>query len=241
MKGLILISPAGLAPHPPQELMVPADTLGFKLRLIDKMWDRNYTPQSIARVMGYFAPGYVKKAVTYRFGSDRWAAEDTQAIADYLYHISALPASGEYAMNTLLMAKIFSSVESPTQQRPRVLAREPITPEHLAHLTGVTETNGDGSAEDPVDLTANISSLTSTSPNGTPILILYGDNDWLCFPEVRSYVQTLQSCGLSARLSIIREAGHHLYMDNPDQYHDEIHDWVQDCVLKKGKKNMHQR
>ena len=68
LKGLILISPAGLAPHPPPERIVPRHTLDFRLRLLGRAWDSNYTPQAIARWMGRLAPKHVRGAVNRRFG-----------------------------------------------------------------------------------------------------------------------------------------------------------------------------
>lgn len=170
-------------------------------------------------------------AVLYvvHIGESRWAEEDMQAISNYLYHISALPASGEYAMNTLLTAQFVSTPEDPEVKRPRVLAREPISPEQLAHLRDLTGS----AAERPIDLSVDSTSRAS----GTPMLILYGDNDWLWFPEVNSYVQSLRNGGVDVRLSTVREAGHHLYLDNPDQYHDEVHCWVRDKVMTNVKKD----
>lgn len=178
-----------------------------------------------ARTMGHFAPKYVRQAVDRRFGAERFPDQDMQAIANYLYHISALPASGEYALNTLLTGCFINTPENPEMKRPRVLAREPIMPDHFAILSSTKKS-------EPVDLTGEDFYGMGAASKATPILIMYGDNDWLCFPEVKSYVQRLRNCGVDARLSIIREAGHHLYMDNPGQYHDEINCWLQDRVLK---------
>jgi pimeloyl-ACP methyl ester carboxylesterase len=257
MKGLLLISPAGLAPHPPPERVVPPAALGLRLRLLDRLWGRNYTPQAVARALGHFGPGLVSKVVNRRFGEDRWDKADATAISEYFYHISALPASGEFAMNTLLMACFVSAAESPETRRPRVLAREPLTAESFAHLRaglhasadrdrdrdgdrdrdrdGVGgEGKGSGTEDSPVDLTGGgEGDLSGDTPHrrATPLLVLYGDSDWLSFPEAAAYVRGLQDSGLDARLAIVRGAGHHLYMDNPEQYHDEIHGWVRDRVL----------
>lgn len=153
-----------------------------------------------------------------------------QAIADYLHHISALPASGEYALNTLLTACFESSAENPEMQRPRVLARDPLAPQYFTHLRG----SSGRKRSDPVDLCTEDDIDANKTEKGVPLLILYGDNDWLCFPEVNSYVDTLRNYGVDASLSVIRQAGHHLYMDNPDQYHDEIRGWVRNRILTKN-------
>ena len=158
-----------------------------------------------------------------------------QAIANYLYHISALPASGEYALNTLLTAEFVTTPEDPEVKRPRVLAREPISPEQLVHLRGLSGTAASNAIELSDDNSCSNGS-SSMSTSGTPVLILYGDNDWLRFPEVKSYVQSLRNSGVDVRLSTVREAGHHLYLDNPVQYHEEIYSWVRDKIVSKAKK-----
>ena len=199
LKGLVLLSPAGLAPH---EESVPVEELSFKLRMLDRMWNRNYTPQMFARLTSHWAPNYVKGVIQRRFGADRWSDAETSAISSYLYHISALPASGEYALNTLLMARMIRAGGSSNGMRPRIYAREPITAEHLAPLKGIHD------------------SLSSV-----PVLVMYGDNDWISFPGVADYVNGLKDAGIDATYALIADAGHHLYMDNPDQCHREIDEW----------------
>ncbi len=53
IKGLILLSAAGLRPHPPEENQIPPSELdNSRLRWIMSFWAANYTPQSLVRMFG---------------------------------------------------------------------------------------------------------------------------------------------------------------------------------------------
>ena len=63
----------------------------------------------------------VDRIVRRRFRSLGWSEEQIQVIADYLYHITAAPGSGEYSMNSLLVPLVRADTS-----RPGVFAREPL-------------------------------------------------------------------------------------------------------------------
>jgi pimeloyl-ACP methyl ester carboxylesterase len=155
-------------------------------------------------------PDTVRGAVRRRFGSDRWSAEDTSLIADYLYHITAGKASGEYAMNSLLKPVISQAIdtENPTathetRRTTGVYAREPVTPVKFKE------------------------SYQASSKNPPPVLIVYGDHDWLRFPSVGKYVEDMNRNGIDAAVVTIPQAGHHLYLDNAPKFHQEVFDWLE--------------
>ena len=125
VQSLVLASPAGLAATPttqsaaqserqPEEALppsappapssysssrravVPMEDLPLAMRLMDAMWSSNVTPQQIIRAMGRWrGPDLVRRAVAGRFRGQAWEAERVDAVADYLYHITAQPGSGE--------------------------------------------------------------------------------------------------------------------------------------------------
>jgi cardiolipin-specific phospholipase len=198
-----LLSPAGLAPHPPIEKQVPSHQVNSRfMSWAGYLWEKDFTPQAYVRLLGHWGSNTVGKSLSRRFGSDRWLPEETAALTNYLYHISALPASGEYALNAILKPLVHMHGD---QQRPHVYAREPIHPSSLAPLSP---------------------QRNSYCPEiGIPILLLYGDDDWICFPDVEEYVNDVKREGVDIKLSIIRNAGHHLYMDNVDHCHEEINKW----------------
>ena len=87
-----------------------------------------------------------------------------------------------------------------------------------------------------------------------PLLLIYGENDWLRYPELESDVQrwvasrnVYQSSSLSpttssssctttttttssappVTLKIVSKAGHHLYLDNPKEFNQAVIEWLQ--------------
>ena len=94
--------PAPPAPPAPssysssRRAVVPMEDLPLAMRLVDAMWSSNVTPQQIIRAMGRWrGPGLVRRAVAGRFRGQSWEADRVDAVADYLYHITAQPGSGE--------------------------------------------------------------------------------------------------------------------------------------------------
>eukprot|EP00510_Aplanochytrium_minuta_P004965 CAMPEP_0184007668 /NCGR_PEP_ID=MMETSP0954-20121128/1477_1 /TAXON_ID=627963 /ORGANISM="Aplanochytrium sp, Strain PBS07" /LENGTH=294 /DNA_ID=CAMNT_0026286555 /DNA_START=195 /DNA_END=1079 /DNA_ORIENTATION=- len=118
VETLILASPVGF---PEPEKFTTANRNGENpaqaLQLIDALWRKNATPQSIVRMLGPRGLKTVSSVVKRRF-QNRWSESDNDLIASYLYHISVAKASGEYALNSLLMP-----VMGPN---PGVYAREPL-------------------------------------------------------------------------------------------------------------------
>lgn len=125
--------------------------------------------------------------VARRFGSDRWSTSDAEVISDYLYHISALPRGGEEALNALLRL-VFTSVQGQGQEggeekayvRPKCLARKHVTPADLAVLAPLTDTTSANSASGSSSMAGR-----DASRKGVPMLLMYGDNDWMAFPGAR--------------------------------------------------------
>jgi pimeloyl-ACP methyl ester carboxylesterase len=172
--------------------------------------------------VGPFASKYVKQAVVGRFGADRWPEHQSNLIAEYLYGISALPPSGENTFNSILLPIAHrvtlqpDSPDSESEVRFAVYAREQLQPKDFVITSSAL---AEGSPEE--------SKTTSSQQQrcNIPILILYGDDDWISFPGVRKYVQEMQSYDVNTTLRIIPHAGHHLYMDNKDEVIKSIDDW----------------
>ncbi|ORX91650.1 alpha/beta-hydrolase [Basidiobolus meristosporus CBS 931.73] len=71
-----------------------------------KLWNWNVTPQSIVRFTGRFGPSLVGGYVYRRFAFlDK---EDQDDLKDYIYHISSMSGSGEYALGTILEPGAFA-------------------------------------------------------------------------------------------------------------------------------------
>jgi cardiolipin-specific phospholipase len=121
---LILASPAGLPPdhnNPDvEEAMggVVAVTGQVVPSWLYFLWANNYTPQWFLRKFGPIGPKVVRSYVKRRLPGLR--DEEREIFSDYMYHVSAAPGCGEYALGTIL--------------KPGAWAREPLH-DHLAELS----------------------------------------------------------------------------------------------------------
>jgi pimeloyl-ACP methyl ester carboxylesterase len=72
---------------------------------------------------------------------------------------------------------------------------------------------------------------SSTAANFPPVLILFGDHDWLRFPNVEEFVERANAKGFRLHYRMISKAGHHLYLDNADEVHAAIYEWRKSTKL----------
>lgn len=101
VEKLFMVSPVGL-PEPSDPLLsLEYAITGHKIpSLIKYMWNANYTPQWLCRILGPFGPKFVQKYVEARFKS--LESIHKFPFTQYLYHILTDKASGEYSLNALL-------------------------------------------------------------------------------------------------------------------------------------------
>ncbi|CAG8491751.1 9707_t:CDS:2 [Acaulospora morrowiae] len=98
---LILVSPAGIPPNPYENNKNMKSSGGRTIPgWVIKLWEANITPQLIMRWAGPFGPSLVSQYTTRRFA--HLDVQDQIDLHDYLYHISAAPGSGEYALSKIL-------------------------------------------------------------------------------------------------------------------------------------------
>eukprot|EP01039_Chlorochromonas_danica_P006905 gene6905-7630_t len=220
IKGLVLISPVGVTNPPPVEQHAEPGQLDWRMRLIKNLWEMNFTPQSVVRIAGSHGPKLVKNAISIdgRF-SKQFQSEELQVLSDYFYHITALPGSGEYALNSLLQP-IFTKPESESEvseansrDSPSSSRRE--KRKRRGYSSGVY-------AREPLE--QELSSLRM------PILLMYGDKDWLYYPTASDSIDLWNKSGGRAELKIINNAGHHLYMDNSKDFNNSVVDWVRNTL-----------
>tara|TARA_B110000091_G_scaffold168344_1_gene180320 strand:- start:102 stop:1436 length:1335 start_codon:yes stop_codon:yes gene_type:complete len=127
VQRLYLISPAGLPAPPPSATSVAhADTSSTALKVLDFGWQNNVTPSSVVRLLGPKGPEKVQEILRRRF-RNRWNDQETQLLADYLYHLQAAEPSGEYAMNGLLTPMT-------SEGKVGLFARRPLVDRMAEHL-----------------------------------------------------------------------------------------------------------
>lgn len=187
----------------------------------------------------------VRNVLDRRFGG-RWSPVELDLISSYLYHISAAPALGEYSLNSLLevVTSTDSSHHKPGQQ---VDSREVVTADHNPESGTQTVVPAKSStfiyAREP--LVDRLHEL----PKSLPVLVLFGDNDWLYNPmsiinrDIRnlrtgkrqpSSVHSAElikddlrsNRGIDITLQVIPDAGHHIYLDNAKGFTNSITSWL---------------
>ena len=244
---MILFSPVGLEPLPIHEEVVSPRKVSFRAAAAVGLLQSNYTPQGLIRAFGHLGKERVHVLVARRFGSDRWSTTESEVISDYLYHISALPRAGEDALNGLLQL-LFVKIPSTSgeiQTRPKCLARKPLAPmdfagfaspkfvalEERSKLSATELYNSQSEFDEVKDSKVDNSSsnVDSVVRSGIPILLMYGDYDWMHFHQAKKFIEDLNTnFGVNASFKLIRNAGHHLYMDNAGHFHSVIDTWLQE-------------
>jgi len=207
MKGLLLFSPAGLEPLSDHEIIPHEEISNWKLVWADRLWRCNFTPQGVVRLLGPWGSGAVKNLVSMRFGPDKWPADEAGLISDYLFHLCAMPHASENALSVIFEPKMVKETRAgvPGAQRPRVFTKEPIAPHDLGPALGGTEK--------------------------IPLLLMYGDHDWMGFPTAHKFSAALQEdYNVDSTFAIIPQAGHHLYLDNTDEFHRIVDSWLHKSV-----------
>lgn len=215
ISSLVLISPVGVPAQPPKDEHMDMNSMDWRIRVAKNLWKMNFTPQSLIRLTGSRGPNLVKPILNRRFSS-RWNDEELQLITDYFYQISIAPSSGELGLNALLEPiflkvkdDLVTSASDSNSGKPRrvsrggVYAKEPLE-------------------QEMVNLDKRI-----------PVLVLYGDNDWLYYPTVEDTMRLWRSHGLNAKYITVSNAGHHLYIENSDHFNKVVLDWANAAYTNK--------
>ncbi|KAK1775933.1 Alpha/Beta hydrolase protein [Copromyces sp. CBS 386.78] len=180
------------------------------------LWDANVSPFSIVRMTGPLGPRFVSGWTSRRF--NHLPPEEKEALHTYSYSLFRQKGSGEYVLPYLLAPGAFA--RSPVINRIQDVGRQiiaqsqPQTPE--------------GTPAAPI------------REAGFPIVFLYGENDWMdvaggyaaeekirkrveqaLLDKSRTEEERKRENG-SAKVVVIRRAGHHLYIDNPDEFNEVV-------------------
>ncbi|KAI0100981.1 alpha/beta-hydrolase [Nemania sp. FL0031] len=172
------------------------------------LWDANVSPFSIVRLAGPLGPRFVSGWTSRRF--NHLPDEEKQTLHDYAYSLFRQKGSGEYVLPYVLAPG--AHARSPIINRIHAVGRQIITP--------ATE------------------STPAVKETGFPIVFMYGENDWMDvagglaseekLKEVKARVlsqateEEKQKENGSCKVIVVTKAGHHLYLDNPDEFNDYI-------------------
>lgn len=197
-------------------------------KLLSYLWDANISPFSIVRWTGPLGPRFVSGWTSRRFS--HLPETEAQALHEYAYSLFRQRGSGEYALAYILAPGAFA--RSPLIRRIHGVGRQPLpSPDSQSTTTG-----------------------TVTKETGIPIVMMYGENDWMDIAGGFAAEQKLKegkAAALekatreerklehgSAKVVVIQKAGHHLYLDGYEQFNEVMRKEMEETKrhLKKQKK-----
>ncbi|KAI0111761.1 alpha/beta-hydrolase [Daldinia grandis] len=178
------------------------------------LWDANVSPFSIVRLAGPLGPRLASGWTSRRF--NHLTPEEKQTLHDYAYSIFRQRGSGEYVLPYLLAPG--AHARRPVISRVHRVGRQVITP--------ATETE------------------PAVKETGFPIIFMYGENDWMDVAGGLAAEEKLKEAQAKillnaaeeerrkekgdAKVVIVSRAGHHLYLDNPDEFNKYIREEQED-------------
>ncbi|KAI1081626.1 alpha/beta-hydrolase [Whalleya microplaca] len=174
------------------------------------LWDANVSPFSIVRLTGPLGPRFVSGWTSRRF--NHLPPDEKQTLHDYAYTLFKQKGSGEYVLPYLLA--------------PGAHARRPV----INRIHGVGRQTISPASE----------SAPAVKETGIPIVFMYGENDWMDVAGGLAAEEKLKQAKAktllsateeekrrengSAKVVVVSKAGHHLYLDNPDEFNRYVVD-----------------
>lgn len=186
------------------------------------LWDANVSPFSLVRWSGPMGPRLVSGWTSRRFS--HLPAEESQALHDYSYSLFRQRGSGEYALAYVLAPGAFA--RSPLIRRIHGVGRQLLQ----VHKEPSPDNLGDQ------QLTATVAH--KARENGIPIVLMYGEVDWMDVAGgyaaeerikqekkkvlAQASEEEKQKENGDVKVTVIKKAGHHLYLEGYEQFNDEI-------------------
>ncbi|KAG8528550.1 uncharacterized protein KY384_007468 [Bacidia gigantensis] len=184
------------------------------------LWEANISPFGLVRWTGPLGPCLVSGWTSRRFS--HLGSEEAKALHTYAYSLFRLRGSGEYALSYILAPGAFA--RSPLIRRIGGVGRQYLQP--------------NGSVASTVD------SAKREREKGIPIVLMYGENDWMDvaggyaaeqkLKEEKEHVlkdslpeQRSQDRG-SAKVVVIKKAGHHVYLDGWEEFNEVMRKEMED-------------
>ena len=223
---------------------------------ITYLWDANFSPFSFVRWTGPLGPRFVSGWTTRRFSHLPQA--EAQALHTYAYTLFKQRGSGEYALAYILAPGAFA--RSPLIRRISGVGRQYIQPDGSAASTvaparsSTTSSKAVSKASSTAASTSNIISPAAGAKReaGVPVVLMYGENDWMdvsggydaadkidaatqealanATPEER------EADNGSAKVYIIKNAGHHLYLEGDQQFNELMLQEMEDVKVREAKR-----
>ncbi|MCJ1413947.1 hypothetical protein MMC32_000272 [Xylographa parallela] len=176
------------------------------------LWDANVSPFSVVRWAGPLGPRFVSGWTSRRFS--HLPPEEAQALHAYSYTLFKQRGSGEYALTYILAPGAFA--RSPLIRRIQGVGRQIITP------SGAT--------------TSTVELAAQRRETGIPVVMMYGENDWMDIAGGYAAEQKLKEAkeqalknasaeerkkeAGDAKVLVIKKAGHHVYLDGWEEFNE---------------------
>jgi cardiolipin-specific phospholipase len=189
------------------------------------LWDANVSPFSIVRFAGPLGPRLVSGWTSRRFS--QMPPDEAQALHDYSYSLFRQRGSGEYALAYILAPGAFA--RSPLIRRIQGVGRQCLEP----HPTPTP----DDAASSPLP-------VAKVRETGVPVVLMYGEHDWMDVAGGHAAMEKLNAEKRKAlananeeetarenghaKVTMIRKAGHHVYLDGWEQFNEEMLEEMKD-------------
>ncbi|WPG98019.1 putative cardiolipin-specific deacylase, mitochondrial [Acrodontium crateriforme] len=196
------------------------------------LWDANISPFSLVRLSGPLGPRLVSGWTSRRFS--HLPPDEAQALHDYAYSLFRQRGSGEYALAYILAPGAFA--RSPLLRRIQGVGRQFLEP----HSTPT--------ADAPSNTLDPASTARRLRETGVPVVLMYGEQDWMDVGgghDAAAKIKIAKQEALASatpeekeaengdvKVSIIKKAGHHLYLDGWEQFNREIGEEMKDVEAR---------
>ena len=197
------------------------------------LWDANISPFSFVRWAGPLGPRLVSGWTSRRFS--HLPPEEAQALHDYAYSLFRLRGSGEYALAYILAPGAFA--RSPLIRRIDGVGRQPLVAS-TGSTRGAEGDDGKGVGSMPAQ----------THENGLPVVLMYGENDWMDVSggyAAKDKLDKAREIALQGKsreerkadqggtkVVIINGAGHHVYLDGWEEFNEVMMKEMEDTRLR---------
>lgn len=191
------------------------------------LWDANISPFSVVRWSGPLGPRFVSGWTSRRFS--HLESSEAQALHNYAYSLFRQRGSGEYALAYILAPGAFA--RSPLIRRIHCVGRQIVAPNDTT--------------------TPSVQTAEQRRENGLPVVFMYGENDWMDIAGGYAAKQKMEEAkekalrmaspeekrndNGSAKVTIIKKAGHHLYLDGWEEFNEVVRGEMKDVSRRENR------
>ncbi|KAL1985605.1 hypothetical protein VTN96DRAFT_7585 [Rasamsonia emersonii] len=220
------------------------------------LWDANVSPFTLVRWSGPLGPRLVSGWTHRRFS--HLPPAEAQALHEYSYSIFRLRGSGEYALAYILAPGAYA--RSPLIRRIHGVGRQIIRQSSAEAADSAASSSSDSFTSLSSSASSATSSSSSSAPpkreNGIPIVFMYGDHDWMdarggyaakakIEEEKRRILRNAspeerEADNGSAKVIIIKKAGHHLFLDAWEEFNEVVLEEMEDVRRREEKQRQRQ-